>query len=51
DNGKLRCGDLQTWLLSQGMSHQFPFISAHTSAQNGCVEHIHHTLMGKAQAM
>jgi hypothetical protein len=37
------------WLLSQGTQQQFTV--PHTSAQNGHIEHLHRTLMGKACAM
>ena len=49
DNGELKCLDLKAWLLSRGTQHQFT--APHTSAQNGRVECVHHTLMGKARAM
>ncbi|KIK74361.1 hypothetical protein PAXRUDRAFT_175938 [Paxillus rubicundulus Ve08.2h10] len=46
DNSKLKCNDLKAWFQSHGMTQQFT--SAYTSAQNGCIEQVHHTLMGKA---
>ncbi|KIJ04636.1 hypothetical protein PAXINDRAFT_46216, partial [Paxillus involutus ATCC 200175] len=49
DNRELKHDDMKAWLGSQGTSHQFT--SAYTSTQNGCVECVHCTLMGKAQAV
>lgn len=49
DNGELRSESMREWLLSRGSQHQFT--APHTSAQNGRVERLHHTLMGKARAM
>jgi transposase InsO family protein len=40
---------MREWLLSRGMQHQFT--APYTSAQNGHVERLHRTLMGKARAM
>jgi len=49
DNGELKTAQMRDWLLSCGTQHQFT--APHTSAQNGRVEHLHRTLMGKARAM
>ncbi|KAF9227050.1 hypothetical protein BS17DRAFT_676824, partial [Gyrodon lividus] len=49
DNGELKNNFLCDWLLTHGTQHQFT--APHTSAQNGCVEWLHCTLIGKAQAM
>lgn len=49
DNGKLKSEAMQEWLLSRGTLHHFT--APYTSAQNGRVEHLHRTLMGKARAM
>ncbi|KIK93824.1 hypothetical protein PAXRUDRAFT_58274, partial [Paxillus rubicundulus Ve08.2h10] len=49
ENGEIKCDDMKAWLCSWGTSHQFT--SAYTSVQNGCVECVHHTLIGKARAM
>lgn len=40
---------MREWLLSRGTLHQFTV--PYTSAQNGRVERLHRTLMGKARAM
>lgn len=49
DNGELRSHAVRDWLLSRGTQHQFT--APNMSAQNGCVERLHRTLMGKARAM
>jgi hypothetical protein len=49
DNGELKTTQMRDWLLSCGTQHQFT--TPHMSAQNGHVEHLHHTLMGKAHVM
>jgi hypothetical protein len=40
---------MRQWLLTHGTQHQFT--APYTSAQNGRVERLHHTLMGKVCAM
>jgi transposase InsO family protein len=49
DNGELKSASMQQWLLSCRSQQQFT--APYTSAQNGRVERLHHTLMGKACAM
>jgi len=49
DNGELKTDSMRDWLLSRGSQHQFT--APHTSAQNGRVERLHRTLMGKACTM
>ncbi|KIJ61796.1 hypothetical protein HYDPIDRAFT_48912, partial [Hydnomerulius pinastri MD-312] len=49
DNGELKSDSLREWLLLRGTAHQFT--APNTSAQNGRVERLHRTLMGKARAM
>jgi hypothetical protein len=49
DNGELKTGAMREWLLSCGTQHQFT--APYTFAQNGRVECLHCTLMGKARAM
>ena len=49
DNGELKSEAMREWLLSRGTQHQFT--APYTSAQNGRVERLHRTLMGKARAM
>ena len=49
DNGELKHNDLKDWFTSWGTQHQFTV--PYTSAQNGRVERVHRTLMGKARAM
>jgi len=49
DNGELKSTAMHEWLLSRGTQHQFT--APYTSAQNGRVERLHRTLMGKARAM
>jgi hypothetical protein len=49
DNGELKTDSMREWLLSRGSQHQFT--APYTSAQNGRVERLHRTLMGKARAM
>jgi hypothetical protein len=49
DNGELKSTAMREWLLSRGTQHQFT--APYTSAQNGHVERLHRTLMGKAHAM
>jgi hypothetical protein len=49
ENGELKSESMWEWLLSCGTQHQFT--APYTSAQNGHVEHLHCTLMGKAHAM
>ncbi|KIK78256.1 hypothetical protein PAXRUDRAFT_107455, partial [Paxillus rubicundulus Ve08.2h10] len=46
DNGELKSEAMCDWLLTQGTQQQFTV--PNTSAQNGRVEHLHRTLMGKA---
>lgn len=40
---------MREWLLTRKTKHQFT--APYTSAHNGRVEHLHHTLMGKACTM
>ena len=49
DNGKLRSAQIATWCTDQGITHQLT--APYTSAQNSCVECMHHTLMDKARSM
>jgi hypothetical protein len=49
DNGELRSNKMAHWCTERGITHQFT--APHTSAQNGCVERLHRTLMNKARAM
>jgi hypothetical protein len=49
DNRELKHTDLRDWLATHGTQHQFT--TPHASAQNSCIERVHHTLMGKACAM
>jgi len=49
DNGELKTAQMRDWLLSCSTQHQFT--APHMSAQNGHVERLHRTLMGKARAM
>jgi hypothetical protein len=49
DNGELKTLAMRQWLLSRGSIQQFT--APYTSVQNGRVEHLHRTLMGKAHAM
>ncbi|KIK77022.1 hypothetical protein PAXRUDRAFT_124235, partial [Paxillus rubicundulus Ve08.2h10] len=49
DNSELKFNNLKAWFQSCDTTQQFT--SAHTSAQNGRIEQVHHTLMGKDRAM
>ncbi|EGN92327.1 hypothetical protein SERLA73DRAFT_29228, partial [Serpula lacrymans var. lacrymans S7.3] len=49
DNGELHSDTMQQWLSICNTVHQFT--APHTSAHNGCIERLHHTLMGKACSM
>ena len=49
DNGELRSREVDRWCAERGITRHFT--APHTSAQNGCVEHLHRTLMNKARAM
>lgn len=46
DNGELKSDKMHNWLASRG-TNQF-FMTPYTSTHNGCIEHMHHTLMAKA---
>ena len=46
DNGELRSNEMAQWCAECGVTHQFT--APHTSAQNGCIECLHRTLMNKA---
>lgn len=45
----LKVDSLSEWLLTRETQHQF--MAPYTSAQNGCVERLHCTLIDKARAM
>lgn len=49
DNGELKSEEMQKWLATKGMKHEFTV--PHTSAHNGHVEQMHRTLMVKARTM
>jgi hypothetical protein len=49
DNGELCSNEMNRWCAEKGITHQFT--APHTSAQNGCIERLHRTLMNKARAM
>jgi hypothetical protein len=49
DNGELKSDAMHEWLLMCGTQHQF--MAPYTSAQNGRVKCLHHTLMGHTCAM
>jgi hypothetical protein len=49
DNGELKSNEMEAWLKSHGVQHQFS--APHTLAHIGRVEHLHRTLMGKAVTM
>ena len=50
DNGtELKSGQVETWLKETGTQQQF--LAPYTSTHIGRVEHMHHTLIGKARAM
>ena len=49
DNGELKSNEMEAWLKSRGVQHQFS--APHTSAHIGRVERLHRTLMGKAVTM
>ena len=49
DNGELKSNNIREWLASRGTNRLFT--APYTSAHNGCVEHMHRTLMAKAWTM
>jgi transposase InsO family protein len=49
DNGELVSKSMQDWCSMHGINHQTT--APYTSAHNGCAEHLHRTLLGKAWAM
>jgi transposase InsO family protein len=49
DNGELVSCAMTEWCSAHGIEHQLT--APYTSAQNGCAEHVHRTLLNKACAM
>ena len=49
DNGKLVSKSIEIWCQSLGIVHTVT--APYTSAQNRCAECVHHTILGKVQAM
>ena len=49
DNGELKSDKMHNWLASRGTNQLFT--APYTSAHNGCMERMHHTLMAKACTM
>ena len=49
DNGELKSDKMHEWLASRGTNQLFT--APYTSAHNGCMECMHHTLMAKAWTM
>ena len=47
DNGEFKSNNMHNWITSRGMNHLF--VAPYTSAHNGHVECMHHTLMAEAQ--
>jgi len=46
DNGELVSNSMKDWCASLSINHIVTAL--YTSAQNGCVKHVHHTILGKA---
>jgi len=49
DQGELKCNKMEEWLKSHGIEQRFT--APYTSAHIGRIEHMHWTLMAKAQTM
>lgn len=49
DNSELQSGEMADWCAERGITHQFT--APHTSAQNGHIKRLHHTLMERSWAM
>ena len=49
DNGELISRSVHDWCSMHGIDHQLT--APYTSAQNGHVEHLHRTLLGRARSM